>query len=287
MIKKFVVCFAFCLLMIIPMNIFALENDEIIVNSNGVQMTREDYTNLRKYFGELHIDALTQEEFDEQMQLDFENVHGVLKYFRTDYNHITGETTSTEITEEEYMNAGLDKEINKLRSNFLESDYKYLYLAASNNNGAAFLSFVTHWKIMPATRSFDVNAARLYNLGIINGTQAGKQFYTVSGNTSYISYSFNGTNINNQSNGFGISMNLVNDTNLTGLELEITSSLEVLNYPAIIYTSYQHAITNLTLDESKSYTLSSLGMGDVILFNSNSTAAKYDGMGGTDFYFFS
>ena len=43
MVKKFVVCFTFCLLMIIPINIFALENDEIIVNSNGVEMTREDY----------------------------------------------------------------------------------------------------------------------------------------------------------------------------------------------------------------------------------------------------
>ena len=287
MIKKFVVCFTFCLLMIIPMNIFALEKDEIIVNSNGVEMTREDYTNLRKYFGELHIDALTQEEFDEQMQLDFENVHGVLKYFRTDYNHITGETTSTEITEEEYNNVGLVKDTNQLRSNFLESDYKYIYLAASNNNGAAFLSFVTHWKIMPATRSFDVNAARIINLDEINGTQAGKQFYTINGNTSYISYSFNGTNINQQSNGFGISMNLVDDPNLTGLELEITSSLEVLNYPAAIYASYQHATSTVTLDQSKNYTLATSGLGGVILFANSSTAAKYDGMGGTDFYIYS
>ena len=285
MIKKFVVCFIFYLLMIIPINIFALENDELIVNSNGVEMSKEDYNNLRKYFGELHIDTMTQDEFDEQMQLDFDNVHGVLKYIRTDYNHITGEVTSTEITEEEYMNAGLDKDNNQPRSNFAESDYKYINLVAGNTNGAAFLSFVTHWKIMPATRSFDVNAARLVNLDVINGTQGGKQFYTISGNTSYINYSFNGTNINNQSNGFGISMNLVNDTNLTGLELEITSCLEVTNYPAIIFASYQHAITTLSLDESKSYTLSSSGLGSVITYANSSTYSKYDGMTGVYYYF--
>lgn len=284
MIKKFVVCFIFYLLMIIPINIFALENDELIVNSNGVEMTREDYNNLRKYFGELHIDAMTQDEFDEQMQLDFDNVHGVLKYVRTDYNHITGEVTSTEITEEEYMNAGLDKNTQS-RSNYAESDYKWIYIGASNNNGAAFLSFVAHWKIMPATRSFDVIAARLVNLDVINGTQAGKQFYTVGGVINCINYSFNGTNINNQSNGFGISMNLVNDTSITGLELEITSSLEVTNYPAIIFASYQHAITTLSLDESKSYTLSSSGLGSVITYANSSTYSKYDGMTGVYYYF--
>jgi hypothetical protein len=273
--------------MIIPINIFALENDEIIVNSNGVEMTVEDYNNLKKYFSDMHIDTLTQDEFDEQMQLDFENVNRTMKYYRTDYNHITGETTSTEITEEEYNNAGSDKETNQPRSTYIESNYKWLSLSGSNVNGAAFLCFVAHWKIMPATRSYDVIAARIINLDEINGTQAGKQFYTINGNTSYVSYGFNGTNINQQSNGFGISMNLVNDPNLTGLELEITSSLEVLNYPAIIYASYQHATSSVTLAESKNYTLSNVGMGDVILFANNSIASKYDGMGGTDFYFFS
>ena len=148
------------------------------------------------------------------------------------------------------------------------------------------MCFVAHWKIIPATRSFDVIATRIINLDVINGTQGGKQFYTINGNTSYVNYNFNGTNINNQSNGFGISMNLINDPDLSALELEITSSLEVTNYPAIIYASYQHATSSVTLAESKNYTLSYLGMGDVILFANNSTAAKYDGMGGTDFYIY-
>ncbi|MBR4230659.1 MAG: hypothetical protein IKR74_00690 [Bacilli bacterium] len=286
MIKKFVVCFIFYLLMIIPINIFALENDELIVNSNGVEMTLEDYNNLKKYFSDMHIDTLTQDEFDEQMQLDFENVNKTIKYYRTDYNHITNETISTEITEEEYNNGGLDKELNLPRSNYIESNYKWLSLGAGSSYGDAFLCFVAHWKIIPATRSFDVIATRIINLDVINGTQGGKQFYTINGNTSYVNYNFNGTNINNQSNGFGISMNLINDPDLSALELEITSSLEVTNYPAIIYASYQHATSSVTLAESKNYTLSYLGMGDVILFANNSTAAKYDGMGGTDFYIY-
>ena len=287
MIKKLIVYLAINLLMLIPINIFALENDDVIINSNGVQMTRDQYNNLRKYFSDMHIDVLTQDEFEEQMQLDFENVHNSLKYFRTDFNHITGEANSTEITEEEYMSAGLDKENEQPRSSYVESTYKWISLSASNVNGAAFFCFVAHWKIMPATRSFDVIAARLIDLDVINGTQGGKQFYTINGTTSYVTYSFNGTNINNQSNGFGISMNLLNDTGLTALELEITSSLEVTDYPAIIYASYQHATSNVTLDQSKSYTLSNLGLGNVILYGNSSITAKYDGMPGADFYIFS
>ena len=272
--------------MLIPINIFALDND-VITNSNGVQMTKEQYNNLRKYFSEMHIEVLTQDEFDEQIQLDFNNVHNTLKYYRTDYNYITGETTSTEITEQEYMNAGLDKENNNPRSSYIESSYKWISLSASNYNGDGFLCFVAHWKIMPATRSFDVIAARFIDLAVINGTQGGKQFYTINGTTSYINYNFNGTNINNQSNGFGISMNLLNDTGLTALELEITSSLEVIDYPAIIYASYQHATSSVTLAESKNYTLSNLGLGNVILYSNSSTTSKYDGMPGTDFQIFS
>lgn len=287
MTKKLVMYFAIFLLMVMPMKVFGLESDEVFINSNGVEMTMEQYNNLRKYFGEMHIDVLTQEEFDEQMELDFDNVQSVIKYFRTDYNHITGEKSSTEITEEEYMRAGLDVSSNAPRSNYVESNYKWLYLGANNSNGAAFFSLTAHWKIMPATRSFDVIAARFVDLDVINGTQEGKQFYTISGNTSWINYSFNGTNINNQSNGYGISMNLLNDTGLTALELELTGCLEVLDYPAIIYASYQHATSDVTLAESKNYTISYLGMGGVIQFNNNSIAAKYDGMAGTDFYFFS
>lgn len=76
-------------------------------------------------------------------------------------------------------------------------------------------------------------------------------------------------------------MNLLNDSNLTALELDIDASLSMSNYPVQINASYQHAVSTTTLSESQNYTLSTIGLGDVIHFLDNNTIAKYDGMQGT------
>ena len=140
------------------------------------------------------------------------------------------------------------------------------------------MSYTALWKIMPAVRSFDVNGIRLSNMEVVNGTQQGKQVYTLNGTTDFVQYNFNGTNIKNLSNGFGISMNLLN-SNVTYLESTIDSSLGILAYPAGLFASYQHAIEDVSLATSQNYTIG-VGLGDVFVFN-NGIGSKYDGMEGT------
>ncbi len=285
MIKKVLMCLTLYVLIIMPSNIYALGNNDIITNSNGVEMTVEEYNNLRKLFSEAYIDTMTRDEFEEKMSMgiDFDNVHYDKKYIKTDYNHLTGETTSTEISELEYMMAGTNPNSILPQATYIETAYKWIFLGyAPVGNNTVYMTFIGHWKIMPATRSFDVIAARFVNMYVINGTQEGKQIYTINnGNYNYVSYSFNGTNISNQSNGFGISMNLLNDPDLTFLELEIDASVHAEDFPATIFASYQHAVSTTTLSESQNYTLTSIGLGSVIHFLNNSTMAKYDGMQGT------
>jgi hypothetical protein len=277
-------------LFIIPLNVLAIGNGNTIINSEGVEMTLEQYNNLKKLFSDMYIDTMTQDDFDEKMSMgiDFDNVQSIKKYIKTEYNHLTGEKTSTEISALEYMMAGTNPNMNNPQATLVETAYKWVLLAVSrfSNTNYGYLSVTGHWKIMPSTRSFDVNAVRFVNASVINGTQSGKQFYTLNGNNYVINYSYNGTNMNDLSNGFGISMNLVNDS-ITGLESEISASISFDNYPAGFFGSYQHAVSTTTLSESKNYTLSSIGLGNVIHFLDTDTIAKYDGMEGVYTYFMS
>ena len=52
-----------------------------------------------------------------------------------------------------------------------------------------------------------------------------------------------------------------------------------INGTGLLYSSYQHATSSVTLNQSKNYTISSLGYGNTTLF-ANSVAGKYDGMAG-------
>ena len=270
-------------LLLLPTNIFAIQVGDTITNSQGTEITMEDYAKLQTMFSDAYIDTLTHSEYERIMDLDldFDNVQTSIKYYKTEYNNTTGQVTNTEISELEYSLANPD--IVAPQATVVETAYKRIQLnVVADGASNAFFTFTAHWKIMPATRSYDVIAARLSGFTKINGTQQGKQLYKLNGSYNYIQYSFNGTNINNQSNGFGISMNLV-DSNVTELECEIDSSLTIDVSTPFIAASYQHAIQNVSLATSKSYTLTSGGLGGVILFSGN-IYNYYDNMNGTYMY---
>lgn len=231
-------------------------------------------------FPDNYIDVLTQTEYDEIMNknIDFDNIVTSIRYVKTEYNKETGKTFETLISEEEYNAVDLEKE-EQTRATVVETGYKRIVLSATKTGSTTgFMSFVATWKKMPKVRSYDVIATRLSGATKVNGTQGGKQFYTANGTSTYVNYAPNGTNINNQSNGFGISMNLVD--NATKIECVITSSLTVTSSPFMVAASYQHATTDVSLATSKSYTLSSGGLGGVIKFSGN-IGYWYDGMNGT------
>ena len=274
--KKYIGLISLVFVMVFPLQTFA----NSYTNDLGVVITEEDYNNFRKIYSEKYISVLTQEEYDrlKSLNLDFNNVNKTEKYIKTEYNHTTGESEDTIITKEEFDSASAEPQS---RATVIETSYKYtsLYLVkVSDSNRTAYMSYTALWKIMPAVRSFDVNGIRLSNMEVVNGTQQGKQVYTLNGTTDFVQYNFNGTNIKNLSNGFGISMNLLN-SNVTYLESTIDSSLGILAYPAGLFASYQHAIEDVSLATSQNYTIG-VGLGDVFVFN-NGIGSKYDGMEGT------
>jgi hypothetical protein len=133
--------------------------------------------------------------------------------------------------------------------------------------------------MIPSTRAFDVIAVRYVGMTDIDGTQWGRQIWGTNGNYSYVEYGWNGTNINRQDNGFGISMNITNDSTINYLENYIGSAVQFTGNFQWAGASYQHATSNTTLAQSKSYTLAENGKNGVILFTGN-IGEKYDNMPG-------
>jgi len=278
-VRKFILLVVFTI-MLIPNSVFA----EDYINDLGVVISEEDYNNLRTIYTEKYISVLDQEKYNQikNMNLNYDDVQKTVKYIKSEYNHVTGETLETEVTKEEYDNASVAPQT---RTTVVETAYKHTSLAlikTSEANDTAFFSYTCLWKIMPAVRSFDVNGVRFSGMEKVNGTQQGKQVYTLNGENGFVQYNFNGTNINNFSNGFGISMNLLN-SNVTYLESTIDASMAITAYPASLFASYQHAIEDVSLATSKNYTLG-VGLGDVFVFN-DGIGSKYDGMEGVYDYF--
>jgi len=262
----------------LPLNTFA---DETVyyTNQNGIEMSQDDYEAIIKMYSEGYAAVMTQDQYNhfKSLNVTADDINPVIKYIKSEYNNLTGEVTNTEITENEFNNAQFPK---PTKSMTVETVYKKMALTLTTiTSGYADISLTNKWKLLPSTRSFDVLAMRFINLDDINGTQFGEQIYTINGSYNAVTYSWNGTNINRQSNGFGISMNLIDSSSVTSFDMHITASLTIDGSNPIAYATYQHATSNVTLAQSKNYTLGAGGLGGVINFNNN-IDNYYDGTTG-------
>lgn len=144
--------------------------------------------------------------------------------------------------------------------------YKTITLTNNNNVITVRLS----WKKNPKIRSYDVVGVRLQGLTLGN-TISFKQYYSENGTKKV---STNAT-LKRFNNGFGESFLLSNRDNL---ECTVTF---VVSGSGKIFATYQHATSNVTLNDSTNYTLSELGLGSVLQFN-NGIGEKYDRMSGVN-----
>jgi len=148
---------------------------------------------------------------------------------------------------------------------FFQTNYKRIEIV---KNGS-FITMSLTWLKNPVVRSHDVFAARFTGSVAVNGNTVFRQFYTTSSSVMISTTASKKT----FSNGFGYSFKL---SNYSDMEIFITYSI---TGSGSIYTSYQHATTTTSLTDSKKYTLSSAGYGNVILFDS-SVENNYDNMSG-------
>lgn len=281
---RFVIA-AFLIILFVPFGFVKAQNisDNIsyITNQNGVRISISDYNLLTNIYSDAYIQTMTNEDYEnfKAKNININNLVKSEKYYKTVIDHLNNVVTNTEVTENEFNNYNPNVQTLSV-SNFVETQYKKLSLTLSdNNNGYGDIFVGLLWKMIPSTRAFDVIAVRYVGMTDVDGTQYGRQIWGTNGNYTYVNYGWNGTNINRQDNGFGISMNITNDSTINYLENYIGSAVEFTGNFQWAGASYQHATSNTTLAQSKSYTLAENGKNGVILFTGN-IGEKYDNMPG-------
>ncbi len=281
---RFVIA-AFLIIIFVPFGFVKAQNisDDIsyITNQNGVRISITDYNLLTNIYSNAYIQTMTSEGYEnfKAKNININNLVKSEKYYKTVIDHLNNVVTNTEVTENEFNNYNPNIQTLSV-SNFVETQYKKLSLTLSDNHdgyGDIFVGLL--WKMIPSTRAFDVIAVRYVGMTDVDGTQYGRQIWGTNGNYSYVEYGWNGTNINRQDNGFGISMNITNDSTINYLENYIGSAVQFTGNFQWAGASYQHATSNTTLAQSKSYTLAENGKNGVILFTGN-IGEKYDNMPG-------
>ena len=281
---RFVIA-AFLIILSVPFGFVKAQNisDDIsyITNQNGVRISMTDYNLLTNIYSDAYIQTMTSKDYEnfKAKNININNLVKSEKYYKTVIDHLNNVVTNTEVTENEFNNYNPNIQTLSV-SNFVETQYKKLSLTLSDNhNGYGDIFVGLLWKMIPSTRSFDVIAVRYVGMTDVDGTQWGRQIWGTNGNYSYVEYGWNGTNINRQDNGFGISMNITNDSTINYLENYIGSAVQFTGNFQWAGASYQHATSNTTLAQSKSYTLAENGKNGVILFTGN-IGEKYDNMPG-------
>ena len=281
---RFVIA-AFLIILFVPFGFVKAQNisDDIsyITNQNGVRISMTDYNLLTNIYSDAYIQTMTSKDYEnfKAKNININNLVKSEKYYKTVIDHLNNVVTNTEVTENEFNNYNPNVQTLSV-SNFVETQYKKLSLTLSDNHdgyGDIFVGLL--WKMIPSTRAFDVIAVRYVGMTDVDGTQYGRQIWGTNGNYTYVNYGWNGTNINRQDNGFGISMNITNDSTINYLENYIGSAVEFTGNFQWAGASYQHATSNTTLAQSKSYTLAENGKNGVILFTGN-IGEKYDNMPG-------
>ena len=281
---RFVIA-AFLIIIFVPFGFVKAQNisDNIsyITNQNGVRISMTDYNLLTNIYSDAYIQTMTSEDYEnfKAKNININNLVKSEKYYKTVIDHLNNVVTNTEVTENEFNNYNPNIQTLSV-SNFVETQYKKLSLTLSDNhNGYGDIFVGLLWRMIPSTRAFDVIAVRYVGMTDVDGTQYGRQIWGTNGNYTYVNYGWNGTNINRQDNGFGISMNITNDSTINYLENYIGSAVQFTGNFQWAGASYQHATSNTTLAQSKSYTLAEDGKNGVILFTGN-IGSKYDNMPG-------
>lgn len=249
-----------------------------LITNVKASISDEDYARLREIFSEYRLSIMSDEELERLANGEL-NVQEKL-YQLTE--SINGTMTYTEVDPDLYVEINPENSVSNystsIGTTYYESSYKRIQIIDNYiTNNLHNVMVYTQWLVTPATKSFDVTAMRVEDATVVEGTQDGTQTYWSDGSYKHITYSPNGTNIRKQSNGFGISMNLVNDASY--FETDISADIRATGEDATVYGTYQHAVTNVTLEQSHSYNISHNGFGSVLNF-ATGVQNYYDGMQG-------
>ena len=249
-------------------------------NLRGVELTETQYNNLKRVFDENTIATLDQKTIDYYKDEEKLSKSENEKYIKTEeYLDSTGkiiDTINTEVTKQE-AELFVENQKNGVQplSDSHQTNMKRINISIAATPSVKTITITNTWLSMPSVRSYDV-------IGFRNGTGNSIAINSVSAyqqaDGQTVTYSMGGSNFKSTNQGCGISMNIVDSVSGS---LSNSMSVTVINNSSIYtaYGTYQHAQSNVTLDQKKNYSINANGLGGVLDFAS-SVRGNYDGMQG-------
>lgn len=278
----------------IPTLVLANENDTYYTTTNGYELSQKQYENLLTAFTEEEINNLTDVLLD-VFKDDKLTVTTESKYFKTEYKYDNKgniiNSNEKEISETEWINNQI------VAHTVITKNYdqrKLTMKAVANESDKIFdVNLENEWTSIPKVKSYDVIGLRpTKDVALINETVYAIQYY----NNEKIDYNvFGGSNAKVDKEyslgkfeyllrGIGVSMNLV-DAATYGLknQLHIAVKVPIVDQNQDILNivgAYQHATSDVSLSDSKSYKFSTLGLGGVFDYSNTSIRNKYESYDG-------
>lgn len=210
------------------------------INSNGIEMTKVEYDNIKKIHGEDFLNSM-----------DLETFNTYYEFYKTPNLEI-----------KEYKN---NNNLIEPFSATHNTEYKELSITSTEKvNNEKMITVKLNWKKAPKVRSYDVFGFYAPNMNYS---------YPITKINYYGSYNQITSNIKKTSNGYGISLKLPTDSNNISAQIVFSTSSS-----GRIYASYQHSVQSISLNDSMNYSFSTDGLGKVFLFNNSSLFDKMLGI---------
>lgn len=260
---------------IFPSSCFAAKE---LINNNGIIISEEEYNKFSKVFSEGYIMTMTKEKYEKLKHLNFDDIRQETLYLETTYNSHLNVSTEKIITKEEYDNFEVAMPLVNSDSAYTENTAKRLVLTLIGDDYYNHVFFSALWKYIPATRVYDVIGIRGEYFGFRNGSQVGEQIFKTNGQYDQVHYAWDGNRIKRADNGFGFAMNIVNN-DIDYLELTVDCDVYETGTHPTLFAAYEHAVSNVSLDEALGFTLGRSGLGNVFIYP-YSISSKYDGESG-------
>lgn len=212
--------------------------------ANGIKLSEEEYTFLTTFYWQGYPDVMTQADYNQFVRDDI---------FHSDVTIKTNEPTADVF--------------GPTRSDSYETSAKRLQIGKACLPTKCYISLVNTWLIDPSVTSWDVIGAYLDGVELKTYSHT---YVSTANTTTYFD------NLQTESDGLGNSVNLPD----AGTDMIINMAFTV-SRGGTVYGSYQHAMTDTTLANSKLYHIDFSGYGNVFDFYGTADEV-YDQMNGVD-----
>lgn len=236
-------------------------------NYYGISMTEGEYNNLLQLgFTKEEIHHMEVEEFNSNKNIEGNLETTTTRYFVSIIRYdSTGKMISNsdmEISEEDYNNESILSISNRVANGgYVETSYKRMETTIAAAGSKYRYKVTLNWKIMPATRSYDIIGIGFNPTVYLNSSLVFNQTSCVSTNCT------NTTTINNSNvgfNGAGVSFKLPTSTSITTLRsyfyFDVSKNVSNTITSMYAYGDYSHATKTISGGAAQGYYVDQSGI---------------------------